>query len=221
MTALASALSSIGISAVIGIGAYVGTFLVVMLSIMTMYMTLVYVLGKRNPIEFLRAIREPMVLAFSTSSSSATMPITLRTAETKLGLPEQTRRLIIPLGTTVNMDGTAAYQGIVVIFLAQAFGIDLNLADIITLMALAIGASIGAAGIPGGSIAILTGILVSLGIPAEGIGIVLAMDRILDMIRTTNNVTGDLVATTVLTRLLGYDKKDGEGTPTHDPSPAE
>lgn len=201
---LASALSSMGLSALQGLGAYIGTFMVVMLAIFTMYMIILTVLAKRNPVEFVRDIREVMVIAFSTSSSSATMPVTLKTAETKLHISANVRRLVIPLGTTVNMDGTAAYQGVVVMFLAQAFGIDLGIQEIVTVMALSIGASIGAAGIPGGSIAILTGILLSIGIPGEGIALVLAVDRLLDMIRTANNVTGDLVASATLAKLLGY-----------------
>jgi Na+/H+-dicarboxylate symporter len=154
-------------------------------------------------LDFARNIREPFILAFSTSSSSATMPVTLKTAEEKLKVNPTVARMVVPVGATINLDGTAAYQSVVIIFLAQFFGIDLSMFQIISLVSISVLASIGAPGVPGGSLAILIGILASFGIPNEGFALILAVDRILDMCRTSVNVTGDLVTTTVMQKFSG------------------
>jgi Na+/H+-dicarboxylate symporter len=191
-----------GLGALAGLGAYIGTFLLVLVSILLVYGLIVIALG-RNPFDFARNIREPFLLAFSTSSSSATMPVTLQTAETKLGISPTVSRMVIPLGTTINMDGTAAYQSCVVVFLAQVYGIDLGIGQIVTLVLLSVAASVGAPGAPGGVLAILVGVLSQFGIPPEGFAIVLAVDRILDMSRTTVNVTGDMVTATFVQKISG------------------
>lgn len=131
------------------------------------------------------------------------MPVTLRTAETKLKVDPTVARLVVPVGATINLDGTAAYQSVVIIFLAQFFGIDLSMFQIISLVSISVLASIGAPGVPGGSLAILIGILASFGIPNEGFALILAVDRILDMCRTSVNVTGDLVTCTVMQKISG------------------
>jgi len=191
-----------GLGALAGLSAYIGTFLLVLALILIIYGVIIAALG-RNPIEFARNIREPFLLAFSTSSSSATMPVTLQTAETKLGISPTVSRMVIPLGTTVNMDGTAAYQACVVVFLSQVFGIGLDPSQIAMLVVLSVAASVGAPGTPGGVLAILVGVLSEFGIPPEGFAIVLAVDRILDMSRTTVNVTGDLVTSVFVQKICG------------------
>jgi len=192
-----------GLDVMLDLGAYIGTFLLILAAILVFYSLVLKFYVGRSPLEFARQIREPFIIAFSTSSSSATMPVTLRTAETNLKINPTVSRLVVPVGATVNLDGTAAYQSIVIIFLAQFFGIDLSLVQIISLITISVLASIGAPGVPGGSLAILVGILASFGIPNEGFALILAVDRILDMCRTAVNVTGDLVTTTVMQKISG------------------
>ena len=148
-----------------------------------------------NPFTFYRRIRAALVTAFSTSSSSATLPTALAVAERNLGIPPSIAGFVLPLGSTMCMNGTALFEGITVIFLAQVFGVALNLGQMIVVMVMAVLTAVGAAGVPGGSIPLLVTILVMFGIPAEGIAIILGVDRILDMSRTTVNVCGDLSAT--------------------------
>ncbi|MEX1183927.1 MAG: dicarboxylate/amino acid:cation symporter [Gemmatimonadota bacterium] len=146
-----------------------------------------------------------MVTAFSTSSSNATMPTTLRTAEEEFGVPRQIAGFVIPLGATMNMNGTALFEGMTVLFLAQVFGVDLSLGAQAIVIVMAIITAIGAAGVPGGSIPLLVMVLIMVGIPGEGIALVIGVDRILDMSRTVPNVTGDLLASIVIARSEGYD----------------
>ncbi len=207
---LANAAITFGISAITGISVYVLTFLGVLLALLAFYSVILVTVSKRSPLTFFRQIREPFIIAFSTSSSSATMPVTLRTATEKVGVNPTVASMVVPLGATVNMDGTAAYQAVVVVFLAQVFGIDLSFAQLATLLAITIGASIGTPGMPGGAIAILAAILLDFGIPIEGIALILAVDRILDMCRTAVNVTGDIVTTTVVERFSGLRLKKSE-----------
>ncbi len=200
---LADVMIKVGLSAIAGLLSYVMTFLLTLLAIMAFYMVVVSVVGKRNPVQFMKDIREPFLIAFSTSSSSATMPITLRAVEKNVGVHPTVGRLVVPLGATINMDGTAAYQAVAVLFLAQVFGVDMSAADLVTLVVVSIGASIGTPGMPGGSIPILITILISVGIPYEGVALILSVDRILDMARTAVNVTGDAVTCTVMERVSG------------------
>ena len=153
-----------------------------------------------NPILFFRRIRAALVTAFSTSSSNATLPTALAVAEQNLGIPPSIAGFVLPLGSTMCMNGTALFEGITVIFLAQVFGISLDLGQMIVVMIMAVLTAVGAAGVPGGSIPLLVTILVMFGIPAEGIAIILGVDRILDMSRTTVNVCGDLSATAFVAR---------------------
>jgi len=179
---------------------YITTVLVGLLCLMLFYLMLVAFVARRDPIAFLRNIRDAQLLAFSSSSSAATMPVSLSTAENKLGVEPEVARLVIPLGTTINMDGTAIYQMIVALFLTQIMGIDLSLGQTVVLAVTIIGASIGSPGSPGVGLVILSTILANIGIPAEAIGIILSVDRLLDMCRTTINVTGDLTAAVVMDR---------------------
>lgn len=146
-----------------------------------------------------------MITAFSTSSSNATMPTTLRTAEEEFGVPREIAGFVIPLGATMNMNGTALFEGMTVLFLAQVFGIDLSITQQLIVVVMSIITAIGAAGVPGGSIPLLVMILVMVGIPGEAIALVLGVDRILDMARTVPNVTCDMLASVVIARAEGYE----------------
>jgi DAACS family dicarboxylate/amino acid:cation (Na+ or H+) symporter len=156
-----------------------------------------------NPFLFYRRIRAALVTAFSTSSSSATLPTALSVAERNLGIPPSIAGFVLPLGSTMCMNGTALFEGITVIFLAQVFGVTLDLGQMIVVMVMAVLTAVGAAGVPGGSIPLLVTILVMFNIPAEGIAIILGVDRILDMSRTTVNVCGDLSATAFVAKTEG------------------
>ena len=156
-----------------------------------------------SPLLFFKRIRNALVTAFSTSSSSGTLPTALAVAEQNLGIPPQIAGFVLPLGSTMCMNGTALFEGITVIFLCQVFGVDLSLGQMIVVMFMAVITAIGAAGVPGGSIPLLVGILTMFGVPGEGIAIVLGVDRILDMSRTTVNVWGDLTATAFVAKSEG------------------
>ena len=187
-----------GLDALLGMGVYVMTVLGALLLAFAFLMVL-YALGRRrSPLAFLRGSRDVLLLAFSTSSSAAVMPLTIRTAEDALGVQQSVARFVIPLGTTINMAGTALYQVIATLFLAQVYQVDVGLSGLLLVVVLAVGASIGSPGTPGIGIGILAMMLGTLGIPAEGIALIIGVDRILDMSRTTLNVAGDLVAASVI-----------------------
>jgi DAACS family dicarboxylate/amino acid:cation (Na+ or H+) symporter len=155
-------------------------------------------LARRRPLEFFRDIRDVLITAFSTSSSSATLPAALTAARERLGISPSTAGFVLPLGTTMNMSGTALYEGCVVLFVAQVFGIHLDLIQQLTLVFLAVLSAVAVAAIPGGSLPLIAGLLVAFGIPPEGIGIILGVDRILDMTRTMTNVGSDMVTAAVV-----------------------
>jgi Na+/H+-dicarboxylate symporter len=187
-----------GLEALLGMGVYVLTVLGALLLAFAFLLT-VYALGRRrSPLAFLRGSRDVLLLAFSTSSSAAVMPLTIRTAEESLGVRQGISRFVIPLGTTINMAGTALYQVIATLFLAQVYQVDVGLPGLLLVVVLAVGASIGSPGTPGIGIVILAMMLGTVGIPAEGVGLIIGVDRILDMSRTTLNVAGDLVAASVI-----------------------
>jgi Na+/H+-dicarboxylate symporter len=142
-------------------------------------------------------------MAFSTASSNATLPTALRVAETRLRLPPRIARFVLTIGATANQNGTAMFEGVTVLFLAQFFGVELSLTQQLFVMAVCILAGIGTAGVPAGSLPVIALILGAVGIPPEGIGLILGVDRFLDMCRTVLNVVGDLVAATVISRLSG------------------
>jgi DAACS family dicarboxylate/amino acid:cation (Na+ or H+) symporter len=149
-----------------------------------------------SPLLFFSRIRAALVTAFSTSSSSATLPTAMDIAQEQLGVPQRIAGFVLPIGSTMCMNGTAIFEGITVIFLAEIFGVDLSLGQMAAVMIMSVITAIGAAGVPGGSIPLLVGVLTMFGVPGEGIAIVLGVDRILDMSRTTVNVCGDLTAAT-------------------------
>jgi DAACS family dicarboxylate/amino acid:cation (Na+ or H+) symporter len=156
--------------------------------------------GRRHPGTFFRGIESAMLTAFATSSSSATLPVALRVAEQRLGLPPSIARFVLTIGATGNQNGTALYEGVVVLFLAQVFGVDLSWGQQITVVLLAVLAGVGTAGVPGGSIPMIVLVLQSIGVPGESIAIILGIDRICDMCRTVLNVTGDLVLATCVSK---------------------
>ncbi|MCZ7612341.1 MAG: dicarboxylate/amino acid:cation symporter [Ignavibacteriaceae bacterium] len=148
---------------------------------------------KKNPVEFFKQISEVMITAFSTSSSNATLPTTIRNSIDNLKIDKDIANFVLTVGSTANQNGTALYEGMTVLFLAQFYGIELTLVQQLLVVFLSILAGIGTAGVPGGSLPLVIMVLITVGIPAEGIGIILGVDRILDMSRTVVNVTGDVV----------------------------
>ncbi|MDR6850926.1 DAACS family dicarboxylate/amino acid:cation (Na+ or H+) symporter [Sphingomonas sp. BE123] len=159
---------------------------------------LLLLLARKSPLAFFRETQEAAVMAFSTASSNATLPTALRVAETKLKLPPKVSRFVLTIGATANQNGTAMFEGVTVIFLAQFFGVDLTLTQQITVMLVCILGGIGTAGVPAGSLPVIALILGMVGVPPAGIGLVLGVDRFLDMCRTVLNVIGDLVLATIV-----------------------
>jgi len=186
------------------LAAYVGVVLLALgLQMFGVFPALLALIGRKNPITFFRETREASVMAFSTASSNATLPTTLRVADTELKLPRRVARFVLTIGATANQNGTAMFEGVTVLFLAQFFGVELTLAQQGFVMLICILAGIGTAGVPAGSLPVIALILGSVGVPPEGIGLILGVDRFLDMCRTTLNVIGDLVAATVISRFSG------------------
>jgi DAACS family dicarboxylate/amino acid:cation (Na+ or H+) symporter len=157
-----------------------------------------------SPRVFFSKIREVLLTAFSTSSSNVTLPLTLRVSEKQLGVPREIGNFVLTLGSTANQNGTALYEGVTVLFLAQFFGVHLSLSAQVSVVLMSILAGVGTAGVPGGSLPLVGALLVSVGVPLEGLGIILGVDRILDMCRTTLNVTGDMVAAAYIARSEGH-----------------
>ena len=199
---MVKAVSAMGLSAIAAVSVYMVCVLASLLAMLLVYLLLVKFLAGRSPIAFLSAVRDAQVVAFSTSSSAATMPVSLKVAREKLDIRESVGSFVIPLGATINMDGTALYQAVAAVFLCQVFGIDLSLSETLLLIVTTIGASIGTPALPGVGLIVLATILNGIGVPPEGIGLILGVDRLLDMCRTTINVSGDLTASAVMDRLL-------------------
>jgi Na+/H+-dicarboxylate symporter len=210
----------VGISALIGTGVYVATVVFGLMTLFLVYLAIAVFIGRRNYRSFLSAIREVMLLAFSTSSSAAVMPLSLSTAESKLHVRTSVARFVIPLGTTINMGGTALYQGVATLFLAQVFQVNIGFFGMLLIVVMATGAAIGSPGTPGVGIVILATILNSVGIPPAGIALILGVDRILDMCRTAVNVTGDLVACVTIDRLFNGPVEPAEVPLGKVPTPA-
>jgi Na+/H+-dicarboxylate symporter len=167
------------------------------------YGTAIRVLGKVNPIKFFKKFWPVMVFAFSTSSSNATIPVTLESCEKKLGISDKVASFTIPLGATINMDGTAIMQGVAAAFIAQLYGIDLTMQQQLMIILTATLASVGTAGVPGAGIVMLSMVLQQVNLPVEGIAIILSVDRVLDMMRTSINVTGDAAGSLIVARSEG------------------
>lgn len=183
------------------LGAYVGVVLLALaIQQFGVYSISVAWLGDMSPVRFFRGIHPAMLTAFSTASSNATLPTALLVAERDLGLPAHVSRFVLTIGSTANQNGTALFEGVTVLFLAQFYGVDLSFAQQVTVAFICILGGIGTAGVPAGSIPVIAMILGSIGVPPEGIGMILGVDRLLDMCRTTLNVTGDLAAAVVVAR---------------------
>ena len=176
---------------------------VLFVQISLVYPTLLVVLGRLDPLPFFRKLRAPMTVAFSTASSGATMPVTLRTAEERLGADGSIASFTIPLGATINMDGTAIMQGVATVFIAQAYGIQIEPTGYLTIVLTATMASIGTAGVPGVGTIMLAMVLRQMNLPVEGIGLILGVDRLLDMTRTAVNITGDAAISCIVARSEG------------------
>jgi len=191
-----------GLEAIIGMSVYIGTVLGGLLALLATYLAIVFLFAQRRPGKFLAALRGVQTLAFSTSSSAAVMPLSMKTAQESLDVQPALAQFIIPVGATVNMDGTALYQVVAALFLTQVFGIDLSGGQFALLIATTVGASIGSPSTPGVGIVVLATILQGMGVPPAGLGLIIGVDRILDMSRTAVNVTGDLTACVVMDRWL-------------------
>ena len=201
------------------LGAYVGVVLLALsIHMFVVYPILLKVAGGVSPIWFFRQSQEAMVMAFSTASSNATLPTALRVAEQNLGLPRRVARFVLTIGATANQNGTAIFEGVTVLFLAQFFGVDLSLGQQALVLFVCILGGIGTAGVPAGSLPVVALILGMIGVPPEGIGLVLGVDRFLDMCRTTLNVTGDLTCATVVSR--GEQHEDGSYYAVREAPPA-
>jgi DAACS family dicarboxylate/amino acid:cation (Na+ or H+) symporter len=184
------------------------TYVLTVIGGLVFFMVVVYslavaLIARRSPLDFFRKARIVIITAFSTSSSNATLPTTLRVTEEALKVPRQIAGFVIPLGATANMNGTALFEGVTVLFIAQVFGQHLTLAQQVIVVLMSVVTAIGTAGVPGGSIPLLMMVLAMVGVPVEGIAIVIGVDRILDMCRTTVNVTGDMVTATIVDRFEG------------------
>jgi len=200
---LARQMVSTGIEALLGLAAYVGTFLLGMLLLLIVYLLIVQFLGSGRPFRFLAGARDAQLLAFSTDSSAATMPVTIRVAEENLNVRPSISQFVVPIGATMNMGGSALYQGLATLFMAQIYGMDLPLAALLALVVTSLGASIGTPATPGVGIVVLATVLTSAGVPVGGLGLILGVDQILERFRTVLNVSGDLAACTVMERRAG------------------
>jgi Na+/H+-dicarboxylate symporter len=189
------------------LAAFVGVVLLALgIQMFGVFPAILRLVAKKSPLAFFRETREASVMAFSTASSNATLPTALRVAESELRLPPKISRFVLTIGATANQNGTAMFEGVTVLFLAQFFGVELTLADQLFVMLVCILAGIGTAGVPGGSLPVIALILAGVGVPPEGIGLILGVDRFLDMCRTTLNVVGDLVAAQTISVLSAVDQ---------------
>jgi len=188
------------------LAAYVGVVLLALgLQMFGVFPALLAFVARKSPVAFFRETREASLMAFSTASSNATLPTALRVADAELKLPPRIARFVLTIGATANQNGTAMFEGVTVLFLAQFFGVELSLVDQLFVMLICILAGVGTAGVPGGSLPVVALILGGVGVPPEGIGLILGVDRFLDMCRTTLNVVGDLVAAQVISAISRED----------------
>lgn len=198
---MAQLMIQIGPNSLLGLLNYVGTVLLGLALLFLIYALLLKLIGGLDLRSFIKIAGPNLLLAFSTSSSSAVMPSTIQTAR-QLQVPDDVANLVVPLGATMNMAGTALYQSVAILFLAQISGVDLSLAETVLLVGTLVASSIGAPGTPGVSIAILASVATGFGIPASGLVIILGVDRLLDMSRTVVNVTGDITAAVLMKKAL-------------------
>ena len=212
---LGKAIADIGLNLLIDLVGYVGVLISALL--IHLFVTLMIILklfSGMSPFKFLKKMREVQIFAFSTSSSNATIPVTLRTVIDKLGVKNSVASFTIPFGATINMDGTAIMQGVATVFIANAYGADLGVTGYLTVILMSVLASIGTAGVPGVGLIMLSMVFTQVGLPIEGIGLILGVDRLLDMIRTAVNVSGDAVVSVIVAKNEGAFDKDVYNNPT-------
>ena len=220
---LAKLFTGQGFSAIVNLALYFGTIVfVLLLHASVVYTTIFTIFTRLNPVTLFKNMRPAMLFAFSTSSSNATMPITLNVAKNRVGAHNSIASFTVPLGATVNMDGTAIMQGIATVFIAQAYGLDLSMTEYFAVIATATLASIGTAGVPGVGLITLAMVLQQVGLPVEGIGLIIGVDRLLDMLRTVVNVSGDGMVTAVVANSEGrLDKTIFNDTSEMDNTPVQ
>ena len=206
---IAKTFAEIGFDAFVPMLKYMlAVFLALIIQCLGVYQILLFVFTRLNPVKFIKKFFPVMMFAFTTATSNATIPMSIDTLEKKMGVSRKISSFTVPLGATVNMDGTSIMQGVAVIFIAQAYGIDLSLGQLVTVVATATLASIGIAGVPSVGLVTLSMVLTSVGLPVEGIAFIMGIDRILDMTRTAVNITGDAVCTTIVAKQNGELKKE-------------
>jgi Na+/H+-dicarboxylate symporter len=201
---LAKAISELGFDLLAQLAVYV--VVVVVALILHLFGTLMLLFNfftKLTPLIFLKKMRDAQIFAFSTSSSNATIPVTLRSVTKRLGVDNSVASFTVPFGATINMDGTAIMQGVATVFIAQLYGVELGVMGYLTVIVMSVLASIGTAGVPGVGLIMLSMVFVQVGLPVEGIGLILGVDRLLDMLRTSVNVTGDAVVSTIVAKSEG------------------
>lgn len=198
---MAKTFSTHGPGLILPMMGYFGSVTVILfLHVAGTLMFLLKLLGRLDPVKFMRKLRGLQIFAFSTASSNATLPVTLSTAEKRIGIHHSIASFIIPLGATINMDGTAIMQGVAAVFIANVYGIELGMIDYLMIILMAVFASIGTAGVPGVGMIMLAMVFQQVGLPLEGIALIMGVDRLLDMLRTAVNVTGDTVVAAIVAR---------------------
>ena len=206
---IARTFATVGFSAFAPMLKYMGNVtLALAIQCLVVYQILLFVFTRLNPFKFIKKFLPVMGFAFSTATSNATIPMSIDTLSKKMGVSKQISSFTIPLGATINMDGTSIMQGVAVVFIAQAYGIPLTMGNLATVVVTATLASIGTAGVPSAGLVTLAMVLNSVGLPTEGIALIMGIDRILDMLRTAVNITGDAVCTTIIARQQGAFKKE-------------
>ena len=201
--------ATVGFAAFLPMLKYMGSVvLALLIQCFGVYQIMLFVFTKLNPVKFIKKFLPVMGFAFSTATSNATIPMSIDTLTKKIGVSKQISSFTIPLGATINMDGTSIMQGVAVVFIAQAFGIELTLGNLLTVILTATIASIGTAGVPSVGLVTLAMVLTSVGLPTEGIALIMGIDRILDMLRTAVNITGDAVCTTIVCHQEGALNRD-------------
>ncbi len=201
---IAKAIANLGLSLLADLAGYVIVLIAaLMIHLFVTLMTVLKVFSGMSPKKFMAKMRDAQVFAFSTSSSNATIPVTLRTVTEKLGVDNSVASFTVPFGATINMDGTAIMQGVATVFIANAYGVDLGITGYLTVIMMSVLASIGTAGVPGVGLIMLSMVFTQVGLPVEGIGLILGVDRILDMIRTAVNVSGDAAVSVIVAKSEG------------------
>lgn len=196
---LASAIGTQGFDAMKAMGLYMAVVLLALvIHAVVTYGSSILILAKRNPIDFFKGFAPAMAVAFSTSSSNATLPVSMSVAQKNLGVPKTISSFVQPLGATINMDGTAIMQGVATIFIAQVYNVDLSLTSLLIIVLTAVLASVGTAGVPGVGLIMLAMVLTSVNLPVEGIALIIGIDRLLDMARTAVNITGDAACAVIV-----------------------